>query len=249
MKEIIKCQECGEIFENKKIKANHVRWKHRDQSEYIKKSREEGAERSKKSKENLINESVECSSNKCNNTIDIEYKNGKKKDKYFCSRSCANYRGKRSEETKLKIAKSLKKAPIFKKCQQCNSNYEELNKGQRFCSRSCAAKSRNTNDPGSLKRYRQEASFNFNLKEYPNKFNFELIEKYGWYSAANRGNNLNGISRDHMFSVREGYEKGIDPKLLGHPANCRLMRHNDNVSKNSKSSITYEELLERIKNW
>lgn len=37
MEEVIKCDECGEIFENKKIKANHVRWKHRDQSAWKKK--------------------------------------------------------------------------------------------------------------------------------------------------------------------------------------------------------------------
>ena len=49
-----------------------------------------------------------------------------------------------------------------------------------------------------------------------------------------------------MFSVRDGFELGIDPKLISHPANCRLMVHSDNISKNRKSSITYEDLLIRI---
>lgn len=49
-----------------------------------------------------------------------------------------------------------------------------------------------------------------------------------------------------MLSVREGFELGIDPKLISHPANCRLMIHNENVSKNKKSIITLEELLDRI---
>jgi len=57
------------------------------------------------------------------------------------------------------------------------------------------------------------------------------------------------VSRDHMLSVKEGFELGIDPKLLSHPANCELMVHNDNISKNKKSSITLEELLERIENF
>lgn len=50
-----------------------------------------------------------------------------------------------------------------------------------------------------------------------------------------------------MLSVREGFELGIDPKLISHPANCRLMKHTDNISKNKKSVITVEELLEKIK--
>ena len=61
-----------------------------------------------------------------------------------------------------------------------------------------------------------------------------------------KNNNLDGVSRDHMFSVREGFEKGIDPKIISHPANCRLMIHNENISKNKKSFITIEELLDRI---
>jgi len=49
-----------------------------------------------------------------------------------------------------------------------------------------------------------------------------------------------------MLSVREGFEQGIDPKLLSHPANCKLMIHNENVSKNKTSSISIIELLQRI---
>jgi len=52
---------------------------------------------------------------------------------------------------------------------------------------------------------------------------------------------------DHMFSVREGFEKGIDPYLISHPANCELMIHNYNISKNKKSSITIDDLLNKIK--
>ena len=94
-----------------------------------------------------------------------------------------------------------------------------------------------------------KASFDFNLADYPEEFNFSLIEEYGWYSASNRGNNLNGVSRDHMVSVKFGYENNIDPNIISHPANCRLMRHNDNVSKNEDCSISLEELKVRIEKW
>ena len=87
------------------------------------------------------------------------------------------------------------------------------------------------------------------MNDYPDEFDFELIEQYGWYKAKNRGNNLNGVSRDHMYSVKEGFLNKVDPKILAHPANCRLIRHNDNVSKGSKSTITLEQLLERIRIW
>jgi hypothetical protein len=97
--------------------------------------------------------------------------------------------------------------------------------------------------------YKQRAKFKFNLKDYPNKFDFTLIKKYGWYKAKNRGDNLNGVSRDHMLSIKGGFRQGIEPELLAHPANCKLMRNNDNIRKNDKCTITYEELLERIKNW
>jgi hypothetical protein len=63
---------------------------------------------------------------------------------------------------------------------------------------------------------------------------------------------LSGVSRDHLYSILDGYTNKIDPKLLSHPANCRIMVHNGpngNNSKNSKSSITLEELKIRINIW
>ena len=47
----------------------------------------------------------------------------------------------------------------------------------------------------------------------------------------------------------EGFNLGIDPSLLAHPANCKLMVHNDNISKNKKSSLTIIELNDRINEW
>ena len=52
-----------------------------------------------------------------------------------------------------------------------------------------------------------------------------------------------------MFSVREGFELNIDPKIISHPANCQLLIHSQNISKHKKSSITLEELLKRIEDF
>lgn len=103
---------------------------------------------------------------------------------------------------------------------------------------------------GKLKSiYKSCYQFNFALNNYPNEFDFSLIEKYGWYKAKNRGNNLNGVSRDHIYSRDKGFENLIDPYIISHPANCQLLIHNDNISKNSDCGIELEKLVEKIKNW
>lgn len=47
----------------------------------------------------------------------------------------------------------------------------------------------------------------------------------------------------------DGYKNNVDPFIISHPANCRLVRHNDNVSKGSKSLLTLEELIQKIEKW
>lgn len=88
--------------------------------------------------------------------------------------------------------------------------------------------------------------FKFNVYDFPTYFDISLIEKFGWYKASNRGNNLNGISRDHLLSIADGFKNKIDPFFMSHPANCCLMQHKENAKKNKRSSITFEELASKI---
>lgn len=97
--------------------------------------------------------------------------------------------------------------------------------------------------------YRVKCKFEFDVFDYPEEFDFSLVEQYGWYSPTNKGNNLSGISRDHMLSISYGYKHDIDPEILSHPANCELMLQRDNVKKRSDCSISLEELQERIIWW
>ncbi len=97
--------------------------------------------------------------------------------------------------------------------------------------------------------YRPQCEFKFSLDEYPDKFNFDLIREHGWYSPTNKNNNLNGVSRDHIYSVKDGFINKIDPIIILHPANCKLMLHSENSSKKTKSDITIEELLDKISKW
>jgi hypothetical protein len=109
---------------------------------------------------------------------------------------------------------------------------------------------------GGVRHYRSLASFNFNVYDFPEEFDLSLIQLHGWYSPngygkRNKNPNLDGVSRDHMLSISDGFENGYDPKTLGHPANCRIMIHNGPGGNNSKSksSITWNDLLSRIKIW
>lgn len=97
--------------------------------------------------------------------------------------------------------------------------------------------------------YKRQCKFTFCIYDYTNEFNISLIKENGWYSASNRGNNLNGVSRDHKFSVNEGFKQKIDPYLISHPANCELILQNDNSSKHDKCSLTIDKLIQNVNEW
>lgn len=191
----------------------------------------------------------------------------------FCSRKCANSRGPRTENFKKAVSKkltgrSLSKETIQKisgdnhhkrkgrnlpklenkECLHCNKHFMPKLYTSNYCSKECY------NEHFKLLRneweqYCIDCKFKFNVYDYPNQFDLKMIEQYGWYSASNRGNNINGVSRDHMFSVKQGFRKGIPPEIISHPANCQLLRHSENSSKKTKCSITIDELYMRIKNF
>lgn len=227
-----------------------------------------------------IERTVVCS--KCGKEFTIIEREKDRKEKYFCSRSCANSHTV-SEEHRRKVSESIKKLPMVKiLCMKCGKEVlvphsvhrilcddcKEYQKEQKRIKKKSVNKSKNgllitgkrlsakqkmnmceKNSAASKHYYRLQCRFHFALSDFPDEFDFELIKKYGWYKAKNKGDNLNGVSRDHMYSVMEGYRNNVDPSIIAHPANCRLIRHNDNVSKLDGSTITLEELLDRIEKW
>ena len=101
-----------------------------------------------------------------------------------------------------------------------------------------------------IDRYRQLCKFKFSLNDYPNEFDFKLIKKYGWYSPSNsKKPKLNGVSRDHMYSIKEGFKNNVNPYYISHPANCQLLTHDDNNRKKTKCNISLEELIKKIEIW
>jgi hypothetical protein len=99
------------------------------------------------------------------------------------------------------------------------------------------------------KNYRADCQFRFALNDFPDEFNFSLIEQYGWYKAKNHGNNPRGVSRDHMVSIRFGFDNQIPPEIIHHPSNCELVCNNENQSKGKKNSISLDALRQRINEW
>lgn len=167
-----------------------------------------------------------------------------KKDQYrFCSRSCASVRN-HSDETKQKISKSIQ-IRFPKKTNSCKRCGTEIAKNK-YCNDYCRDEFKHSKIEAK-KSYRLKSSFRFNLADYPEEFDFDLVKEHGWYKARNRGGDgKSGVSRDHIYSVMEGYKNSVDPKLLRHPANCRLILQVDNVKKYTDSSISLEELNKKI---
>lgn len=257
-----KCQYCDFTTDNPRVLANHVRWKH---------IMPKGSEEQKAFSSKMINIASEknplitktCVCQKCGKEFEQTLKEKEwlrlKKIKRFCSVSCANSRERPQELRTLlrkKIADSLGKNESELKtqkriCPVCGKEFVGINN---TCSRKCGRILYEQNKPekdlSDYYNYRKECEFSFNLSDFPNEFDFNLIEENGWYSPSNSSKpNLYGVSRDHMLSVKYGWENKIDPKIIKHPANCKLVLQSDNVSKGTDCSITYDELIERIKEW
>ena len=51
---------------------------------------------------------------------------------------------------------------------------------------------------------------------------------------------------DHIYSIKAGFINQIDPKIIAHPRNLRILACKENLSKNAKCDITLAELLDSI---
>lgn len=126
--------------------------------------------------------------------------------------------------------------------QFANTDEKRKQKSDTLCDRfGISHKNKNEKD-----RYYHDCAFRFGLDDFKRVEGFDLIQKYGMYSAPD---NLDGVARDHMVSRHYGWTHNIPPEVIRHPANCRIISQRENSSKGEKCCITVEELYERIKNW
>ena len=194
----------------------------------------------------------------------------------FCSRSCANSRvqsddirnkkriklqGKlltdsQKQESRLRGDNHPKRRgrnlpPVTytdKNCKCCDTLFKTARLTSKYCSKHCY-QTYKRDRRSARQQYVIESQFRFNIFNYPDEFDLKLLDTHGIYSASNKGNNLNGVSRDHMISVSYGFDNNIPPDVIGHPANCMLMLHYKNSSKHISCSITIDELMHRIEKW
>ncbi len=197
----------------------------------------------------------------------------KKRYKKTCSAVCAKkLTAIHSDKSKNdNISKGLQtsekihhKVLYEKECEYCKSKFKTYKSYVKFCSNSCAANYRSflsisnkikniSSDYEQIKlmkhEYTKQCKFKFNLASYKDEFDFDLISQQGWYKPINHGNNLTGISRDHMVSIMEGFNNLVDPYIISHPANCQLLIQIENSKKRAKSSLSIDDLKLRIKDW
>lgn len=195
------------------------------------------------------NASIEYDLNptKCNCCgTSIEY--SKRKNKY-CSASCA------ARITNLVSRKrgptAVEKLPYsnikFILCKHTNQFYS--NKNPNGTTRRCSPYVTTLKE-----QYYAASRFKFNVYNYPEEFDIELILTHGWYTCPGlkrkgHAKNILGVSRDHLISVSYGFANNIDPILISHPANCRVMLHTENKIKHGKCDLTLPQLLVNIKIW
>lgn len=255
-----KCNFCGEEFKQVKAGsfANHKRWCKKNPrfedilNSTIQKLNACGNKRQEERELTKVNKTLECE--KCSGLFTrLLLPNQQAR---FCSISCANSKT-HSQETKDKLRKALL---IYESveciiCQKVEIVCFKHFRKNKLCSEECyntlkeQRKRERQKHLTAKEIYKKSCSFTFSVYNYPEEFDLKLLEEFGWYKPKNRGDNLNGISRDHMLSRTYGFENNIPVEHLKHPANCQLLVHSKNISKGKKSSISYEELLERINSW
>ena len=175
----------------------------------------------------------------CNKDTIVEKHHGR--NFVFCGDEC---RLKRREEENIKILSAVKSVNMKTRlCLNCNNIIVGYN--TKYCSVNCW-KTFTFNQKTEKEQYYLKCKFKFNVYHYPNFFNLSLIEEFGWYSPTNKSDNLDGVSRDHCLSINDGFTRNIDPSIICHPANCRLIKHRDNQQKKTKSIYTLEQLLVEI---
>ena len=51
---------------------------------------------------------------------------------------------------------------------------------------------------------------------------------------------------DHILSIAKGFDSKVDPKIISHPCNLRIVHHSLNESKHIRCDITLNQLMEKI---
>jgi hypothetical protein len=175
-----------------------------------------------------------CANPKCGKKIDYEKRHNK-----YCDQSCSamvinsNKTSLSLEKQRKTLQETLKRKGFRTKSNSIILDTGEIIKlnqyskiswkichmtGKIYCSvnsnghrRQCSPYAK---DLKSI--YYQLASFKFNVYKIPEYFNLSLLENIGWYSCPGKrrkkdAKNINGVSRDHLYSRSEGILNKVHP--------------------------------------
>lgn len=167
----------------------------------------------------------------------------------FCNSSCAaTYNNSKKDWSNIKTGPAKKPKepkepkPVnpypFSKLINCTCKHCGLKWLHRSCVWYCKEHQTLYSHSGRAKFW-----FTFNVFNYPSLFDLSLITQFGF---RNSQTNPNGITRDHRVSVNHAIKNDYDPYYIKHPLNCELMPFNENNSKKTNSSISYEELVHLV---
>lgn len=116
-----------------------------------------------------------------------------------------------------------------------------------FCSKECKISSNfyHANkriDPDLLQKYKAYVKKVYTETDRSIKLHGTKIE-----NLILRGRKF-GYQLDHMYSIYDGFNNRIDPKIVGHWKNLKIITGLDNIKKFNKSALTLEELLKEMEN-
>jgi len=99
------CSECSQRFDSHSQKANHIRWKHRDNTRYFQRFKLASSKREEVKHGKWL--FIDCICHNCSSKFQSRIREGKEHPR-FCCQSCANVRH-HSNSTKQLISESVSK--------------------------------------------------------------------------------------------------------------------------------------------
>jgi len=230
------CRECNQKFDSHSQKINHIRWTHRDNSNYFKRFSESCSKREARRYGNFIIADAICQN--CGQSFKRKIRESKNLPR-FCCRSCANYRV-HSELTKQKIAigVSEKWKHDANYAQKCSLSNQQVRK--RFSSK----------DERELRSKFQE--------KFPNDewtfggriiYNGLSIVRDLYSNKLKVSIEYDGIwhFKDIHGQLKEKQEKDLALEMWCKQNNWRLIRIRDNVYLQDKN-FWFDRLIEEVQN-
>jgi len=245
----LKCKICGLEFDNHGLYANHMRWKHKDDQYYIDfKDTMSLATKNVYIKKfgNFQEFDVKCAN--CGKIFKIKERSKKfpEKEKYYCSRGCANSR-QHSVETLLKISNGNKEK--WKDESYARSCIENGMKRDRFSSKG----EREIRD--TLKKIYGDENVSAHrivkLSDDKLKAVDITIKKYNTIIEYDGEWHFNDKLYKKMIAKDKSFEKVIEKDRLlkeyCNMNNIKLLRISDDKYQNNRGSVM-EEIINFIEN-